>query len=293
MHHLLKAIPSKATLILVGDINQLPSVGPGNVLSDVIKSRIFSVVTLDTIFRQAQKSLIVVNAHKINKGEFPFLPKGKRKSDFYFIEKQTPEEVVSTIVELVKTRIPRQFNYNPVNDIQVLTPMHKGIAGASNLNHELQNSLNKNLKVLQRGNREFKVSDKVMQIKNNYDKHTYNGDIGRITDINFIDQKVMIEFYSKQVEYDFSGLDEIVHAYAVSIHKSQGSEYPVVIIPVITQHYILLQRNLIYTAITRGKRLVVLVGTKKALAIAIRTIKSSQRYTRLKYRLQNKEMHFS
>ena len=285
MHHLLKAVPSKATLILVGDINQLPSVGPGNILSDVIESKTFSVVTLDTIFRQAKKSLIVVNAHRINEGMFPFIPKGDKKSDFYFIQKETPEEVLSTIIELVQKRIPNEFNYDPVNDIQVLTPMHKGIAGAGNLNNELQSVLNKNRQVLQRGNREFKVSDKVMQIKNNYDKHTYNGDIGRITDINFIDQKVMIEFYSKQVEYDFSSLDEIIHAYAVSIHKSQGSEYPVVIIPVVIQHYILLQRNLIYTAITRGKKLVVLVGTKKALAMAIRTVKSSQRHTRLRHRL--------
>ena len=285
MHHLLKAVPPKATLILVGDINQLPSVGPGNVLSDIIESKAFSVVTLDTIFRQARKSLIVVNAHRINKGKFPFIPKGGRKSDFYFIQKETPEEVLNTIIELVKKRIPNEFNYHPVNDIQVLTPMHKGIAGAGNLNHELQNILNKNMQGLKRGNREFKVSDKVMQIKNNYDKHTYNGDIGRITDINFIDQKIMIDFYSREVEYDFTSLDEIVHAYAVSIHKSQGSEYPVVIIPVVVQHYILLQRNLIYTAITRGKKLVVLVGTKKALAMAINTIKSSKRYTRLQYRM--------
>ncbi|MCP4671838.1 MAG: AAA family ATPase, partial [Desulfobacula sp.] len=285
MHHLLKAVPSKTTLILVGDINQLPSVGPGNVLCDLIESKACNVVTLDTIFRQARKSLIVVNAHRINGGMFPFFPKGRKKSDFYFIQKETPEEVLNTIIELVQKRIPNEFNYDPVNDIQVLTPMHRGIAGAGNLNDQLQTVLNKNRQVLQRGNREFKVSDKVMQIKNNYDKHTYNGDIGRITDINFIDQKVMIEFYSKQVEYDFSSLDEIVHAYAVSIHKSQGSEYPVVIIPVVIQHYILLQRNLIYTAITRGKKLVVLVGTKKALAMAIRNVKSSKRHTRLKHRL--------
>ena len=285
MHHLLKAVPSKATLILVGDINQLPSVGAGNVLSDVIKSKAFSVVTLDTIFRQARKSLIVVNAHRINDGMFPFIPKSDKKSDFYFIQKETPEEVLNTIIELVQKRIPNEFNYDPVNDIQVLTPMHKGITGAGNLNNELQSVLNKNREILKRGNREFKVSDKVMQIKNNYDKHTYNGDIGRITDINFIDQKVMIEFYSKQIEYDFSSLDEIVHAYAVSIHKSQGSEYPVVVIPVVIQHYILLQRNLIYTAITRGKKLVVLVGTKKALAMAIRNVTASKRHTRLANRL--------
>ncbi|RLC25493.1 MAG: ATP-dependent RecD-like DNA helicase [Deltaproteobacteria bacterium] len=286
MHHLLKAVPSKATLIFVGDVNQLPSVGPGNVLNDLIVSNAFSVVTLDTIFRQAKKSLIVVNAHRINKGMFPVVANDNKKSNFYFVQKEEPEDVLSTIIDLVQKRIPKSFCVDPVDDIQVLTPMHKGIAGAGNLNQELQKILNPNKVVLQRGNREFKVSDKVMQIKNNYDKHTYNGDIGRILDINLIDQKVLLNFDGREVEYDFSSLDEIVHAYAVSVHKSQGSEYPVVIIPVVIQHYILLQRNLIYTAVTRGKKLVVLVGTKKALAIAINTVKSSQRHTRLSHRLK-------
>ncbi len=286
MHHLLKAVPSKATLIFVGDVNQLPSVGPGNVLNDLIVSNAFSVVTLDTIFRQAKKSLIVVNAHRINKGMFPVVANDNKKSNFYFVQKEEPEDVLNTIIDLVQKRIPKSFCVDPVDDIQVLTPMHKGIAGAGNLNQELQKILNPNKVVLQRGNREFKVSDKVMQIKNNYDKHTYNGDIGRILDINLIDQKVLLNFDGREVEYDFSSLDEIVHAYAVSVHKSQGSEYPVVIIPVVIQHYILLQRNLIYTAVTRGKKLVVLVGTKKALAIAINTVKSSQRHTRLSHRLK-------
>jgi len=286
MHHLLKAVPSKATLIFVGDVNQLPSVGPGNVLNDLIMSNAFNVVTLDTIFRQAKKSLIVVNAHRINKGMFPVTANDNKKSNFYFVQKEEPEDVLSTIIDLVQKRIPKSFCVDPVDDIQVLTPMHKGIAGAGNLNQELQKILNPNKVVLQRGNREFKVSDKVMQIKNNYDKHTYNGDIGRILDINLIDQKVLLNFDGREVEYDFSSLDEIVHAYAVSVHKSQGSEYPVVIIPVVIQHYILLQRNLIYTAVTRGKKLVVLVGTKKALAIAINTVKSSQRHTRLSHRLK-------
>ena len=286
MHHLLKAVPSKATLIFVGDVNQLPSVGPGNVLNDLIVSNAFNVVTLDTIFRQAKKSLIVVNAHRINKGMFPVVANDNKKSNFYFVQKEEPEDVLNTIIDLVQKRIPKSFCVDPVDDIQVLTPMHKGIAGAGNLNQELQKILNPNKVVLQRGNREFKVSDKVMQIKNNYDKHTYNGDIGRILDINLIDQKVLLNFDGREVEYDFSSLDEIVHAYAVSVHKSQGSEYPVVIIPVVIQHYILLQRNLIYTAVTRGKKLVVLVGTKKALAIAINTVKSSQRHTRLSHRLK-------
>ena len=286
MHHLLKAVPLDATLIFVGDVNQLPSVGPGNVLNDLIVSNAFSVVTLDTIFRQARKSLIIVNAHRINKGLFPVLPDNNKKNNFYFVQKEAPEDVLNTIIDLVANRIPDKFGVHPVDDIQVLTPMHKGITGASNLNHELQKTLNHNKVAIQRGDREFKVSDKVMQIKNNYDKHIYNGDIGRIMDINFIDQKVFINFDGREVEYDFFSLDEIVHAYAVSIHKSQGSEYPVVIIPVVIQHYILLQRNLIYTAVTRGKKLVVLVGTKKALAMAINTVKSSKRHTRLRYRLK-------
>ncbi|MCD4722067.1 MAG: ATP-dependent RecD-like DNA helicase [Desulfobacula sp.] len=284
MHHLLKAVPKEAILILVGDVNQLPSVGPGNVLNDLIISNTFSVVTLDIIFRQAKKSLIVVNAHRINKGMFPAV--AKDKGDFYFVRKEEPEEVLNTIIDLVQNRIPDEFGYDPVDDIQVLTPMHKGIVGAGNLNHELQKILNPNKVIVQRGNREFKVSDKVMQIRNNYDKHTYNGDIGRIMDINLIDQTLLINFDKREVEYDFSNFDEIVHAYAVSVHKSQGSEYPVVIVPVVVQHYILLQRNLIYTAVTRGKKLVVLVGSKKALAIAISTVKSSKRYTRLWHRLK-------
>jgi exodeoxyribonuclease V alpha subunit len=286
MHHLLKAVPKGATLILVGDVNQLPSVGPGSVLNDLIQSGMFHTVILDTIFRQAKKSLIIVNAHRINKGMFPVLVNDNKNSNFYFIQKETPEEVLSTILDLIQRRIPDNFGYDPVDDIQVLTPMHNGMAGATHLNQELQKILNTNSGGIQRGNREFKISDKVMQIRNNYDKHTYNGDIGRITDINFSEQEVQLNFDGKQVAYDFSSLDEIVHAYAVSIHKSQGSEYPVVIIPVVTQHYILLQRNLIYTAVTRGKKLVVLVGTKKALAMAIRTVKSSKRHTRLCPRLK-------
>ncbi|MFH2092846.1 MAG: ATP-dependent RecD-like DNA helicase [Pseudomonadota bacterium] len=285
MHHLLKAVPSSCTLIFVGDVHQLPSVGPGNVLNDLIVSKAFSVVTLDTIFRQAQKSLIVVNAHKINNGEFPIVVNDNLKSNFYFVHKEDPEEVLSTIVDLVVKRVPERFGYDSVQDIQVLTPMHRGIVGAVNLNRELQKILNPNKTAIQRGNREFKISDKVMQIRNNYEKHTYNGDIGRILDINEINQTVSIDFDGSQVEYSFLDLDELVHAYAVSVHKAQGSEYPVVIIPVVTQHYILLQRNLIYTAVTRGKKLVVLVGTKKALAMAIHTVKSSNRHTGLCQRI--------
>lgn len=285
MHHLLKAVPPGAVLILVGDVHQLPSVGPGNVLNDIISSNCFHVVKLDTIFRQAKKSLIVVNAHRINHGEFPILAKEDTKANFYFIQKEDPEEILNTIKDLVKNRIPKKFGFHPLNDIQVLTPMHKGIIGAGNLNIELQKILNSSQTGLVRGNREFKTGDKVMQIKNNYDKHTYNGDIGTIDRIDFINQKVVVDFDDRKIDYDFSSMDEIVHAYAVSIHKSQGSEYPAVIIPIAAQHYILLQRNLIYTAVTRGKKLVVLVGTKKALGMAISTVSALKRHTRLEHRL--------
>jgi exodeoxyribonuclease V alpha subunit len=285
MYHLLKATPSGAILVFVGDVNQLPSVGPGNVLNDFIESQTLAVVTLDTIFRQASRSLIVVNAHRINSGMFPVIANDNKSGNFFFIQRDEPEDALNTILELVKDRIPATFGFDPVNEIQVLTPMHKGVIGASNLNKTLQEILNPNGAVLQRGNREFRVQDKVMQIRNNYDKHTYNGDIGRIQSIDVTEQEMVIEFDGRLVPYDFTSLDEIVHAYAVSIHKSQGSEYPAVIVPVVTQHYILLQRNLIYTAITRGKKLVVLIGSKKALGIAIRTVKSMNRYTRLGWRL--------
>lgn len=285
MHHLLKAVPSSCTLICVGDIHQLPSVGPGNVLGDLISSETFKVVTLDEIFRQAQKSLIVVNAHKINNGEFPIIINENKKSNFYFIQKDDPEEVLNTVKDLVLNRVPKRFNLDPLNDIQVLTPMHRGIVGASNLNIELQQCLNPSDVSISRGNREYRLNDKVMQIRNNYDKHTYNGDIGRIQQINHADQTVEIDFDGRPVTYTFGGLEELVHAFAVSVHKSQGSEYPAVIIPIVTQHYILLQRNLIYTAVTRGKKLVILVGTKKALGMGIRTVKSINRCTMLASRL--------
>lgn len=286
LHYLLEAVPSSATLILAGDVNQLPSVGPGNVLSDIIASKAFQVVTLDFIFRQAQKSLIVVNAHRINKGMFPVVPGKAKKSNFYFIQKEEPEIVLETILNLVKKRIPAGFGFDPVQDIQVLTPMHRGIVGAANLNRALQELLNPDNVSIQRGNRIFKRRDKVMQIRNNYDKNTYNGDIGTITEIDLTNQNMQISFDGRHVEYGFPNLEELVPAYAVSIHKSQGSEYPAVIIPVVTQHYVLLQRNLIYTAITRGKKLVILVGTKKALAMAIHTVKSLNRHTRLRHRLE-------
>jgi exodeoxyribonuclease V alpha subunit len=287
MYHLLKAIPPGATLILVGDANQLPSVGPGNVLKDIIDSGSMPVVELNEIFRQAKESLIVVNAHMINGGTMPLLKPSKEKlEDFYFIEKEIPEDALKTILELVSERIPNRFGFDPIQDIQVLTPMHKGTIGTGNLNMELQKLLNPRHDGITRGGQSYRVNDKVMQIKNNYDKDIFNGDIGRIIGIDVGNQKATISFDKRHLEYNFIDLDEIVLAYAISVHKSQGSEFPAVVLPVLTQHYMLLQRNLIYTGVTRGKKLVVVVGTRKAMAIGIQNDKTQKRFTRLSYRLK-------
>ncbi len=285
MFGLLRAVPSGAALILVGDVNQLPSVGAGNVLNDIITSGVFSVVVLSEIFRQAKKSRIVINAHRINSGQMPFLRSDDNESDYYFIEQDNPKKAVEIIRELVAQRIPKRFGFDPFYDIQVLTPMHKGELGVSNLNKVLQEALNPGEASFSSQERNYKVGDKVMQIKNNYDKDVYNGDIGRITSIDSKEQNVTVSFENRLVKYDFYEIDELMLSYAVSVHKSQGSEYPAVVIPVHTQHYILLQRNLIYTALTRGRKLVVMVGAKKALAIGINNSKTQKRYTYLKNRL--------
>lgn len=286
MHHLLKAVPPKATFILVGDVNQLPSVGAGNVLHDLIASGVMPVIELNEIFRQARESLIIVNAHQINQGRMPaFKPIGHKLADFYFIEQEDPEKVLNIILELVKDRIPNRFGFDPINDIQVLTPMHKGMVGAGNLNMELQKALNPALDSLSRGGKNFRVNDKVMQIRNNYEKEVFNGDLGRIAKIDLELQEVLIDIDGRKVPYEFSDLDEVVLAYAISIHKSQGSEYPAVVIPILTQHYILLQRNLIYTGVTRGKKLVVMVGSKRALAMGIGNDRTKRRYTYLRNRM--------
>jgi exodeoxyribonuclease V alpha subunit len=286
MHHLLKAVPPKATFILVGDVNQLPSVGAGNVLHDLIASGVMPVIELNEIFRQARESLIIVNAHQINQGQMPaFKPSGHQLVDFYFIEQEDPEKVLNIIIELVKDRIPNRFGFDPIEHIQVLTPMHKGMVGAGNLNMELQRALNPAPDSLSRGGKNFRVTDKVMQIRNNYEKEVFNGDLGRIARIDLELQELLIDFEGRKVPYEFSDLDEVVLAYAISIHKSQGSEYPAVVIPILTQHYILLQRNLIYTAVTRGKKLVVMVGSKRALAMGIGNDRTKRRYTCLRNRM--------
>lgn len=288
MYYLLKAVPIQTTVILVGDVNQLPSVGPGHVLGDMIQSRQIPVVSLTEIFRQAKKSRIVTNAHRINQGKFPIVEVPEEpdaKTDFYFIEQEEPERVRQTIIELVAHRIPAHFGFESIDDIQVLTPMHKGIVGAENLNSSLQQALNPGEEHVSRGSSRFRIHDKVMQIRNNYDKLVFNGDIGRIEKIHSENQTVLISFDQRNVLYDFSELNEIILAYAISVHKSQGSEYPAVVLPILTQHYILLQRNLIYTAVTRGRHLVVLVGTRKALHMGINNSKTRQRFTFLKQRL--------
>ena len=286
MHHLLKAIPPTATFIMVGDINQLPSVGAGNVLKDIIDSGIAPVVQLNEIFRQAKESSIITNAHIINEGRIPNLKSSPDKlDDFYFIEQEDPQKNMEMIISLVKERIPKRFGFDSINDIQVLSPMHRGTVGSANLNLELQKALNPGDAGVMRGGRLFRINDKVMQIKNNYDKEVYNGDIGRITAIDPESQELKVSIDDREVVYDYSDLDELVHAYAVSIHKSQGSEYPAVVIPILTQHYVLLQRNLLYTGVTRGKKLVVIVGSKKAVAIAVKNNKTEKRYTLLMRRL--------
>jgi len=286
MYHFLKAVPDGATIILVGDVDQLPSVGPGNVLKDMIDSDVLPTVRLNKIFRQPTQSMIVINAHRINKGQMPiFIADEGRMRDCHFFPIDEPEKVVKKVIDLCVKEIPERYGYDSLNDIQVLTPMHKGVAGVSNLNEILQKHLNPSSEEPLRGTKHMSVGDKVMQIRNNYDKDVYNGDIGRITVIDREIQELKVDYDGRIVTYDFSELDEIILAYAISVHKSQGSEYPVVIIPVLTQHYVLLQRNLLYTALTRGKKLAILIGTRKALAIAIKNDKPQKRYTLLRERI--------
>lgn len=284
MYHLLNAVPTSAVLVLVGDVYQLPSVGPGNVLADIIRSDCIPVFYLNKIFRQDHQSPIVINAHRVRNGESlevePCEPVDGA-SEFYFLENREPQKVVDTIIRLCRQDLPDRFGIDPVHELQVLTPMHKGVAGTINLNHVLQDVLNPNPVLLETMGNAFKIDDKVMHLKNNYQKEVYNGDIGTIRHIDKKHGQLSVDYYGRSVDYDLSDLDEISIAYAISVHKSQGSEYPAVIVPLITQHYIMLQRNLLYTAMTRGKKLVILIGTKKALAIALKNDRPQQRLSRL------------
>lgn len=285
-YNLMKAISGNMRLILVGDIDQLPSVGAGNVLRDIIDSRQIPVVRLTRIFRQAQTSRIVMNAHAINAGQFPNISNGKQ-TDFFFIKAEDADTIPGLIVSLVRDRLSKAYGYKP-KEIQVLTPMQRGTTGAGNLNIELQNALNPSGASLTRGGYTFRQGDKVMQIRNNYDKNVFNGDIGYISAVDTVERTLSVIYDGRVVEYDVSELDEITLAYAITIHKSQGSEFPVVVMPITMKHYVMLQRNLIYTGITRAKKICVLVGTTKALAYAIHNQTVSKRNTKLKERLNNK-----
>jgi exodeoxyribonuclease V alpha subunit len=284
-YHVLKAVPDHGRLILVGDVDQLPSVGPGRVLGDMIRSEAVEVVRLTEIFRQAERSLIVVNAHRVNQGSMPILESVDSDGDFFFIERKEPEEVLETIAQLVSKRIPGKFGFNPVDQIQVLTPMNRGPLGTDNLNAVLRDLLNPEGVMVTRGGHSLRVGDKVMQVRNNYDLEVFNGDIGRVIGIDEVEQIVKVVVDNREVVYDFGSIDELTLAYACSIHKSQGSEYPCVVIPLHTTHYVMLQRNLFYTALTRAKRLAILVGEERALRVAVGNKRVRPRFTRLAERL--------
>jgi exodeoxyribonuclease V alpha subunit len=280
MNSLVSALTSNTTLVLVGDIDQLPSVGPGNILHDLIVSDKIPTAMLSKIFRQAEESNIVVNAHKINEGSYPSL-QNNENSDFFFLQEADNSLIPDIIVELCTKRLPSKYGFDPMKDIQVLTPMYKGDAGADNLNFILQSALNNNEVLITRGKKCYKIGDKVMQLRNNYEKDIFNGDIGLIQTINTEDQKLEILFNEKMVSYDFLDLDDITLAYAITVHKSQGSEYPCVILPLTTAHYIMLQRNLLYTAVTRASKMMIITGSKQALQIAVANKKSRKRFTSL------------
>jgi exodeoxyribonuclease V alpha subunit len=282
MQALLKAVPNSAALLIVGDIDQLPSVGPGQVLADIIESGAVPVIRLTEVFRQAAQSRIIISAHRINQGSIPDLSPPSTVSDFYFVQADEPETAVPRIIELVKTRIPRRFALDPIRDVQVLCPMNRSGVGARSLNIELQKTLNPaGDRKVERFGWTFASGDKVMQIENDYDKEVYNGDIGYIEDVDLDASELAVSFDGRTVNYAFGELDTLVPAYAVTIHKSQGSEYPAVVIPLMTQHYTMLQRNLLYTGVTRGRKLVVLVGQKKAVAIAVRNVSGRRRWSKL------------
>lgn len=287
MHYLLKAVPPTMRLVLVGDKDQLPSVGPGNLLRDIIDSGAVEVVRLNEIFRQEKDSLIVSNAHRVNKGmKLIYPPKGEKNSDFYFIAQEDEHKAFNMILNLCSDNIPKKLGLDPLSpQIQVISPMYRGIIGVDNLNIELQKRLNPGQEGLKIGNREIRIKDKMMQIRNNYDKDVFNGDIGTVVEIDRQTYRVAVNFDGKVTLYHREELNEITHAYAISVHKSQGSEYQAVVIPLLTQHYIMLQRNLFYTALTRAKRLSCIVGSYKALYIAIKNDKPIKRNSHLKQKL--------
>jgi exodeoxyribonuclease V alpha subunit len=283
---LLRALKPETHLLLVGDVDQLPSVGAGDVLRDVIASGIAHVTRLDTIFRQSETSLIIANAHRINHGEMPDLT--NKGSDFFIFTTDDPEATADMVVDVVTNRIPKKFGLNPQTEVQILAPMYKGTAGVEALNRRLQAALNPPGDRAERkiGNTLFRVQDRVMQTRNNYDKNVYNGDIGRVMGINFDDQSITVLYDTTYVDYDFHECDELIHAFCISTHKSQGSEYPAIVMPLLTQHYMMLQRNLVYTAVTRAKQLVVLVGQRQALHMAVNNDKVAERYSGLIARLK-------
>jgi exodeoxyribonuclease V alpha subunit len=288
MSHLLRALPPSACLLLVGDVDQLPSVGPGMVLRHIIDSGVVPVVRLTEVFRQAAHSRIITTAHRINEGHMPELPGKDAQSDFYFIDRAEPEQIADMLVEMVKTRIPAKFKFDPIRDIQVLCPMNRGSLGIRELNVRLQIELNParaDEAMVEKFGWTFRPRDKVLQTENDYDKDVFNGDIGQIVDIDPVEREVTIRFDQREVAYEFGELDEVALAYAITIHKSQGSEFPVVVTPLAMQQYMLLQRNLVYTGITRGKKLVVLIGQRKALGMAVRNNKTESRFSGLLARL--------
>ncbi len=289
LYSLVRAVPTGASLVFVGDIDQLPSVGPGQVLRDIIDSGAGSVVRLTEIFRQAGESSIVVNAHRINAGKLPVAPKRQDGElvDFYTINAAEPDVAADRIVKLATRRIADAFGFDPLEDVQILSPMYRGEIGCDQLNERLQQRFCGGRQHLQRGQTSFYCGDRVMQTRNNYEKDVFNGDVGRVMSVDPDDQGLSVSFDDRRVDYDKTELDELTLAYAITVHKSQGSEYPVVIIPVSTQHYVMLQRNLLYTAVTRGRELVVLVGTERAVQIAVDNAEATQRYTRLAIRIQN------
>ena len=280
MYHLLEAISDNTTLILVGDSDQLPSVGPGSVLADLIKSGIIPFCILTKIFRQAEQSKIILAAHQINMGEVPELTNDKN-SDLFFIEQNNEEQIPKIILDLCVRRLPKKYNYDPMTEIQVLSPMHRGVLGTVNLNKVLQSGLNSRNILLKRGGYEFRVGDKVMQLRNNYEKEIFNGDLGLVIGKYNTDNSLVVNIDNKEIKYDVTELDELTLAYAITVHKSQGSEYPCIILPLFTSHFIMLQRNLLYTAITRAKELMIIIGNRKALKLAIQNNRVVERYTSL------------